>query len=137
MEWPGKDHVLKLLMGKYEYSSTISSRVLSEYFPYVVLFLKEDSFLLIDEPTNHLDTLGRKTLSDYLKKHGFILASHDRVFLDNCIDQILVINKTNIEVRGGTSRPGRKTKKCRTALNGRKVRNTRAEKESSACQKPV
>lgn len=66
------------------------------------LFLKENSFLLIDEPTNHLDTLGRKTLSDYLKrKHGFILVSHDRVFLDNCIDHILVINKTNIEVQRG------------------------------------
>ncbi len=66
------------------------------------LFLKENSFLLIDEPTNHLDTLGRKTLSDYLKrKHGFILVSHDRVFLDNCIDHILVINKTNIEVQKG------------------------------------
>ena len=33
------------------------------------LFLKENSFLLIDEPTNHLDTLGRKTLSDYLKEN--------------------------------------------------------------------
>ena len=66
------------------------------------LFLKENSFLLIDEPTNHLDTLGRKTLSNYLKrKRGFILVSHDRAFLDNCIDHILVINKTNIEVQRG------------------------------------
>lgn len=154
----GKTTFLKLLMGKYEYSGTISSNVSFEYFPYDVpdadffvidviheispnaqdweiarelsllnvsddllyrsystlskgeqtkallaaLFLKENSFLLIDEPTNHLDTLGRKTLSDYLKrKHGFILVSHDRVFLDNCIDHILVINKTNIEVQRG------------------------------------
>lgn len=125
----GKTTFLKLLMGKYEYSGTISSNVSFEYFPYDVpdadffvidviheispnaqdweiarelsllnvsddllyrsystlskgeqtkallaaLFLKENSFLLIDEPTNHLDTLGRKTLSDYLKrKHGFM-----------------------------------------------------------------
>ena len=66
------------------------------------LFLKENSFLLIDEPTNHLDIAGRKILSGYLnKKHGFILVSHDRMFLDDCIDHILVINKANIQVQKG------------------------------------
>ncbi len=66
------------------------------------LFLKENHFLLIDEPTNHLDTLGRKTVSNYLKnKKGFILVSHDRQFLDDSIDHILSINKQNIEVQKG------------------------------------
>ncbi|MEL7635561.1 MULTISPECIES: Lsa family ABC-F type ribosomal protection protein [Sporomusa] len=66
------------------------------------LFLKENSFLLIDEPTNHLDMHARKLVSDYLNtKHGFILVSHDRAFLDNCIDHILSINKTNIEIQKG------------------------------------
>jgi len=66
------------------------------------LFLKENSFLLIDEPTNHLDMKARKLVSDYLKtKKGFILVSHDRAFLDNCIDHILSINKTNIEIQKG------------------------------------
>lgn len=66
------------------------------------LFIKENSFLLIDEPTNHLDMKGRKLVSDYLKtKSGFILVSHDRSFLDNCIDHILSINKTNIEIQRG------------------------------------
>ncbi|MFD2369966.1 Lsa family ABC-F type ribosomal protection protein [Brevibacillus sp. GCM10020057] len=66
------------------------------------LFLKENSFLLIDEPTNHLDMAGRKLVSDYLKsKRGFILVSHDRAFLDNCVDHILSINKTNIEIQKG------------------------------------
>lgn len=66
------------------------------------LFLKENSFLLIDEPTNHLDMHARKTVSDYLRaKRGFILVSHDRAFLDNCIDHILAINKTNIEIQKG------------------------------------
>src|SRR5574344_1037670 len=154
----GKTTFLKLLMGKYEYSGTISSNVTFEYFPYAVpdadsfvidviheispnaqdweivrelnllgvnedvlyrqfctlsngeqtkallaaIFLKENSFLLIDEPTNHLDAEGRKKLSSYLaKKKGFILISHDRAFLDNCIDHILAINKTNIEIQRG------------------------------------
>lgn len=67
------------------------------------LFLKENSFLLIDEPTNHLDLNARKLVSDYLNtKKGFILISHDRAFLDNCVDHILSINKTNIEIQKGT-----------------------------------
>lgn len=66
------------------------------------LFLKENGFLLIDEPTNHLDMNGRRIVSEYLRgKHGFILVSHDRAFLDNCIDHILSINRTNIEIQKG------------------------------------
>ncbi|WP_462351108.1 ribosomal protection-like ABC-F family protein [Fusobacterium varium] len=67
-----------------------------------VLFLKENRFLLIDEPTNHLDIEGREIVAEYLKsKKGFILVSHDRRFLDNCIDHILSINKANIEIQKG------------------------------------
>ena len=66
------------------------------------LFLRENNFLLIDEPTNHLDRNARQIVSGYLRrKKGFILVSHDRVFLDACIDHILSINKTNIEVQKG------------------------------------
>ncbi|MGG0276828.1 Lsa family ABC-F type ribosomal protection protein [Bacillus rhizoplanae] len=66
------------------------------------LFLNEGQFLLIDEPTNHLDTDTRKMVSDYLrKKKGFILISHDRIFLDGCVDHILSINRANIEVQSG------------------------------------
>ena len=66
------------------------------------LFLAEGHFLLIDEPTNHLDQAGRTLVSDYLcRKRGFILVSHDRSFLDRCIDHILVINRNNIEIQQG------------------------------------
>lgn len=66
------------------------------------LFLKENRFLLIDEPTNHLDREGREAVARYLNtKKGFILVSHDRHFLDSCIDHILTINKTSIEVQNG------------------------------------
>ncbi|GAV12760.1 Lsa family ABC-F type ribosomal protection protein [Paenibacillus sp. NAIST15-1] len=154
----GKTTFLNLLLGKYEYSGTISSNVSFEYFPFhvehkekytfdvvadiypdyehwqlmrefsllklsedvlyrpfdslsngeqtkvmlAVLFLKENSFLLIDEPTNHLDLHARKLVSDYLNgKSGFMLVSHDRAFLDNCVDHIISINKTNIEIQNG------------------------------------
>lgn len=67
-----------------------------------VLFSMDEHFLLIDEPTNHLDAPTREIVRDYLKqKKGFILVSHDRDFLDQCIDHVLVINKTNIEVYQG------------------------------------
>lgn len=66
------------------------------------MFLKENAFLLIDEPTNHLDLRGRELVSQYLRrKSGFILVSHDRAFLDTCIDHVLSINKMNIEVQQG------------------------------------
>ncbi|WP_342615494.1 Lsa family ABC-F type ribosomal protection protein [Peribacillus frigoritolerans] len=66
------------------------------------LFLNEGQFLLIDEPTNHLDTEARKMVSNYLRrKKGFILISHDRNFLDGCVDHILSINRANIEVQSG------------------------------------
>lgn len=67
-----------------------------------VMFLKENSFLLIDEPTNHLDAEGRSAVSRYLKsKKGYIVVSHDRAFLDGCVDHILSINRSDIEVVQG------------------------------------
>ncbi len=77
-----------------------------------VLFSKENSFLLIDEPTNHLDMQTRELVSDYLnKKKGYILVSHDRMFLDECIDHVLTINKTNIEVQQGNFSSWRENKR--------------------------
>lgn len=66
------------------------------------LFLNDGHFLLIDEPTNHLDSKARELVAKYLKKKkGFILVSHDRSFLDSCVDHILSINRANIEVQSG------------------------------------
>ena len=67
-----------------------------------LLFARENRFLLIDEPTNHLDAQGRELVSRYLNgKKGFILVSHDRAFLDGCVDHILSINRADIEVQRG------------------------------------
>ena len=67
-----------------------------------ILFCKPHDFILIDEPTNHLDYHGRLLLSKYLKrKKSFILVSHDRDFLDRCIDHVLAINRNSIEVIKG------------------------------------
>ncbi|MBQ8597670.1 MAG: ABC-F family ATP-binding cassette domain-containing protein [Lachnospiraceae bacterium] len=67
-----------------------------------LLFSRENHFLLIDEPTNHLDMETRELLKEYLNtKKGFILVSHDRNFMDGCIDHVLVLNKESIEVQQG------------------------------------
>ncbi len=67
-----------------------------------VLFSGENDFLLVDEPTNHLDGASRETVKQYLcQKKGFILVSHDRDLLDACIDHVLVLNRSSIEVQSG------------------------------------
>ena len=66
------------------------------------LFLKDNCFPLIDEPTNHLDFHAREIVAEYLRsKKGFILVSHDRSFLDSCVDHVLSINRADIEVQRG------------------------------------
>ena len=85
----------------YRAFSTLSSGERTKVM-LAVLFSRDNHFLLIDEPTNHLDQEGRDSVREYLKgKKGFILVSHDRDFLDQCVDHVLVINRTDIEVYKG------------------------------------
>ena len=79
-----------------------------------LLFTRENRFLLIDEPTNHLDLEGRELVGRYLNgKRGFILVSHDRALLDACVDHILSINKTTIELQRGNFSSWRENKELR------------------------
>lgn len=66
------------------------------------LFLRTNAFVILDEPTNHLDIDGRRMLAEYLRqKPGFLVVSHDRRFLDDCIDHIVALGKKTVEVRQG------------------------------------
>ena len=101
------------------------------------LFLREKNFLLIDEPTNHLDMQARIIVSQYLKrKKGFILVSHDRAFLDSCVDHILSINRSNIEVQKGNFSSWQENKtrqdQFETAENARLRKDIDRLRESSA-----
>ena len=81
------------------------------------LFAGEDRFLLIDEPTNHLDMLGRETVARYLRgKRSFILVSHDREFLDGCIDHVMSIGKAQITVQKGNYTTWQREKEARDNL---------------------
>ena len=68
----------------------------------IALFLRKDTFVLLDEPTNHLDQQKKDALARYLKrKKAFILVSHNLLFLDQCIDHVLAINKADITLEQG------------------------------------
>lgn len=100
------------------------------------LFLNEGNFLLIDEPTNHLDVAARRQVADYLnRKKGFILVSHDRQLLDGCVDHILALNRTDIEVQSGNFSSWKENferqQKFETAKNERLRRDIRRLKESA------
>lgn len=91
-------------------------------------------FLLIDEPTNHLDLSARKKVSNYLNsKKGFILVSHDREFLDGCIDHILSINKANIEIQKGNFSSWQENKKRQD--NFETSQNEKLKREISTLEK--
>ncbi len=93
-----------------------------------VLFLGENRFLLIDEPTNHLDVEARRQIARYLnRKKGFILVSHDRNFLDSCVDHILSINRMDIEVQKGNFSSWYANKEARDRLE--EAQNQRLESE--------
>lgn len=92
------------------------------------LFLREGRFLLIDEPTNHLDITARRAVAKYLqKKKSFILVSHDREFLDGCVDHILSLNRGNIEVQNGNYSSWREN--FERAQNFENMQNERLRKE--------
>lgn len=66
------------------------------------LFCEEARFPLLDEPTNHLDLHSRKIVSDYLKKKkGYVVVSHDRSFIDEVVDHILVIERSQLAIYKG------------------------------------
>ncbi|MYE10557.1 MAG: ABC-F family ATP-binding cassette domain-containing protein [Gammaproteobacteria bacterium] len=64
------------------------------------LFARQAGFPLIDEPTNHLDRAGREHVAEYLHaKPGFLIVSHDRAFLDGCVDHVIALNPDTVETR--------------------------------------
>ncbi len=67
------------------------------------LFSRENRYLLIDEPTNHLDMQARRQVAGYLRRQekGFLLISHDRAFLDRCVDHVMSIERTGVLVHKG------------------------------------
>ena len=93
------------------------------------LFCTEAGFPLIDEPTNHLDEAGRAAVARYLRgtRRGFLLVSHDRTFLDGCVDHILALNPAGQELIRGNFSTWYREKEARDRLET--ARNERLQGE--------
>lgn len=67
------------------------------------IWAADPDFLVLDEPTNHLDYNGIQWLVSEIKKYkGTVLViSHDRYFLDECVNKILEIDEGNIHIYNG------------------------------------
>ena len=99
-----------------------------------LLFSDENYFLLIDEPTNHLDQTSRELVKEYLRgKSGFILVSHDRDLLDACVDHVLVLNRSTIEVQSGNFSSWWENKERTDHFN--KMENEKHKREIGKLQK--
>ncbi len=97
----------------------------------IALFLKKGSLPLIDEPTDHLDMKGRMILGEYLSaKNGFIIASHDRHFLDLCTDHIMSINKSDVRINKGNYSQWKSNMDIEEEFELRKNENLRREVNS-------
>lgn len=59
----------------------------------VKLLLSKPDILLLDEPTNHLDLGSIEWLENYISHYpsAVILVSHDRMFLDHVVDEVIEI----------------------------------------------
>ncbi|MBI4674557.1 MAG: ABC-F family ATP-binding cassette domain-containing protein [Chloroflexi bacterium] len=58
------------------------------------LLVSEPSVLLLDEPTNHLDVAALEWLEEFIHAYAgaALIVSHDRVFLDHTVSQILELD---------------------------------------------
>ena len=67
------------------------------------LILEDTDILLLDEPTNHLDLHAVEWLEDYVSRFkGTVLTiSHDRYFLDRCVERVIALNEGKAEFYSG------------------------------------
>lgn len=62
------------------------------------IFNTKPNFLLLDEPTNHMDIVGKEALEAMLKDYEgtLICVSHDRYFLEQITDSLLVFDESSV-----------------------------------------
>ena len=58
----------------------------------LIVLMQNPNMLILDEPTNDLDIMTLNVLEEYLTefKGSLLIVSHDRYFLDKCVDHLFV-----------------------------------------------
>ena len=58
----------------------------------LTVLMRNPNMLILDEPTNDLDIMTLNVLEEYLRefKGSLIIVSHDRYFLDKCVDHLFI-----------------------------------------------
>lgn len=88
------------LLGRYLFSYKQTSQKVKELsggersrLQLALVVLSKANFLLLDEPTNNLDIASAEVLEDALAEFEgtALIISHDRYFLDQVVDRILVL----------------------------------------------
>lgn len=69
------------------------------------IILSDPDILILDEPTNHLDITSIEWLESYLKEYtgAVLMVSHDRYFLDQCVQTIWELSESFEVYRGNYS----------------------------------
>ena len=67
------------------------------------LFLRHPDVLLLDEPTNHLDLESVQWLRGFISSYegAVLIVSHDRAFMDACVDHVAAIENRRITTYTG------------------------------------
>ena len=76
------------------------------------MLLREPELMLLDEPTNHLDIKTLKWLEGYLAGYRgtLMIISHDRYFLDKCVNRIFEIENCRLSCYEGNYSKYKETK---------------------------
>ncbi|MDR2941474.1 MAG: ABC-F family ATP-binding cassette domain-containing protein [Treponema sp.] len=77
------------------------------------VLLEKPDILLLDEPTNYLDIEARSWLEKWLETFsgGYLLVSHDRYFLDVCVNEVYELFQGNLKRYAGNYSAYEKTRK--------------------------
>ncbi|HWP97476.1 MAG TPA: ABC-F family ATP-binding cassette domain-containing protein [Syntrophomonadaceae bacterium] len=83
------------------------------------VLLQEANFLLLDEPTNHLDIQGRQAVEELLASYPgtILLVSHDRYFIDQICQRMVVFEDQNLVSYLGNYTYYRKRQELETQAN--------------------
>lgn len=100
----------KVMLNKFGFTTEDLNKPISSFsggertkIAFIKLLLSKPDLLLLDEPTNHLDIDTVEWLENFLKNYtkSFVIVSHDRMFLNNTVNEIYEIENYRTEYYKG------------------------------------